>query len=90
MSKENKITEEHLTSLQQKVGAIQNLQAQIGGLEAQKHIALHQLLAGQEDLQKFQVELEDTYGKVSINIQDGTYQEIQEEETVGPEVLAKA
>ena len=90
MSKENKITEEHLTSLQQKVGAIQNLQAQIGGLEAQKHIALHQLLAGQEDLQKFQVELEDTYGKVSINILDGTYQEIQEEETVGPEVLAKA
>jgi len=90
MSKENKITEEHLSNLQQKVGGIQNLQAQIGGLEAQKHIALHQLLAGQEDLQKFQVELEDTYGKVSINIQDGTYQEIQEEETVSPEVLAKA
>jgi len=90
MSKENKITEEHLSNLQQKVGGIQNLQAQIGGLEAQKHIALHQLLASQEDLQKFQVELEDTYGKVSINIQDGTYQEIQEEETVSPEVLAKA
>ena len=90
MSKENKITEEHLSNLQQKVGGIQNLQAQIGGLEAQKHVALHQLLAGQEDLQKFQVELEDTYGKVSINIQDGTYQEIQEEETVSPEVLAKA
>jgi len=90
MSTENKITEEHLASLQQKVGGIQNLQAQIGGLEAQKHIALHQLLAVQEDLQKFQVELEDTYGKVSINIQDGTYQEIQEEETAGPEVLAKA
>jgi len=90
MSKENKITEEHLSNLQQKVGGIQNLQTQIGGLEAQKHIALHQLLASQEDLQKFQVELEDTYGKVSINIQDGTYQEIQEEETVSPEVLAKA
>ena len=90
MSTENKITEEQLQNLQQKVGTIQNLQAQIGGLEAQKHIALHQLLATQEELQKFQVELEDAYGKVSINIQDGTYQPIEEEETVGPEVLAKA
>lgn len=74
-----KIKEEQLKSLQEKVGAIQNLQAQIGGIEMQKHMALHQVAAAQEDLQKLQAELEQEYGKVSINIQDGTYEEIVEE-----------
>lgn len=82
MSTENKITEEQLKSLQEKVGVIQNLQAQIGGIEMQKHMVLHQVAAAQEDLQKLQVELEDTYGKVSINIQDGTYEPIVEEAEV--------
>jgi hypothetical protein len=83
-----KITDKQLENLQKKVGVIQNLQAQIGGLEAQKHAALHQLAASQEDLQNLQKSLEEEYGKVSINIQDGTYEEIpEEEETVGPEVL---
>lgn len=90
MSQENKITDKQLQNLQQKVGTIQQMQAQIGGLEAQKHIALHQLLAAQEELQNLQKVLEEEYGKVSINIQDGTYQAIEEEETVGPEVLKKA
>ena len=79
MSTENKIKEEQLKSLQEKVGAIQNLQAQIGGIEMQKHMALHQVAAAQEDLQKLQAELEEEYGKISINIQDGTYEEIVEE-----------
>jgi hypothetical protein len=74
-----KITDEQLKSLQGKVGGIQNLQAQIGGLEAQKHAALHQLASAQEDLQTLQKTLEEEYGKVSINIQDGTYEEIVEE-----------
>lgn len=82
MSTENKIKEEQLKSLQEKVGAIQNLQAQIGGIEMQKHMALHQVAAAQEDLQKLQAELEEEYGKVSINIQDGTYEEIVEEAEV--------
>ena len=79
MSETKKITEEQLKTLQEKVGAIQNLQAQIGGIEMQKHAALHQTAAIQEELQKFQGELEQEYGKVSINIQDGTYEEITEE-----------
>ena len=82
MSKENKITEEQLEKLQQNVGAIQNMQAQLGGIEMQKHNLLHQVAVAQEQLQKFQVELEDQYGKISINIQDGSYEEIVEEAQV--------
>jgi hypothetical protein len=83
-----KITDEQLKSLQEKVGAIQNIQAQIGGLEAQKHAALHVLASQQEELQTIQQSLEEEYGKVSINIQDGTYEPIEEDVPVSE--LAKA
>jgi hypothetical protein len=79
MSEVKKISEEQLEKLQQLVGTIQNLQGQIGGIEAQKHVALHQLLGTQEQLQAMQVELEKEYGKINVNIQDGTYEEIVEE-----------
>lgn len=79
MSEVKKISEKQLKSLQEKVGVIQNLQAQIGGIEMQKHMVLHQVAAAQENLQKLQAELEEEYGKVSVNIQDGTYEEIVEE-----------
>jgi len=85
-----KITEEQLKSLQEKVGIINQAQAQLGGIEVQKHQLLHQVGQVQGDLQQLQEELEKEYGKVSINIQDGTYQEITEEESVSPEVLQKA
>lgn len=83
-----KITDEQLKDLQEKVGVIQNIQTQIGSLEAQKHAALHVLSAQQEELQKVQKSLEEEYGKVSINIQDGTYEPIEEDAPVSE--LAKA
>jgi hypothetical protein len=53
---------------------------QIGILEGQKHLLLHRVVAEQEELQKTQGELEQEYGKVSINMQDGTYEEIKEDQ----------
>jgi len=79
MSTENKIKDEQLQDLQQKVGTIQQLQGQVGTLEGQKHLLLHQLAGAQDELQKLQTALEDEYGKININIQDGTYEEIKEE-----------
>jgi len=83
MSTKNQITEEQLKDLQQKVATMQQLQGQIGALEGQKHLLLHQLANAQDELQKSQVALEDEYGKVSINIQDGTFTPIEEEEAQG-------
>jgi len=79
MSTENKIKDEQLKDLQEKVAAMQQLQGQIGTLEGQKHLLLHQLANAQDELQKLQAGLEEEYGKVSINIQDGSYSEITEE-----------
>lgn len=67
-----KIKDEELKRLQELVGSINNLQTQVGGLELQKHVALHQVSDVQSKLSEFQRELEEEYGVVSINLQDGT------------------
>jgi len=84
---ENKITQEQLEELQGYVGKLNNAAAQIGNLELQKHQINHAAAEVQSDLNKFQAKLEEKYGKVQINIQDGTYKPIENEEVVGPEVL---
>jgi len=75
-----KITDEELKSVQEKVSNINQVQMQIGGMEVQKNIALDTIKASQMDLQTIQKELEDKYGKVSVNLQDGTITEIPEED----------
>ena len=84
---ENKITQEQLEELQGYVGKLNQIATQIGNLELQKHQLNHVATETQSDLNKFQVKLEEKYGKVSINIQDGTYKPIEEEEVVEPEVV---
>ena len=67
-----KITEEQLKQLQELVGTINNAQTQLGGIEVQKHQLLHQVSEVQGKLNEVQAELEKEYGKVSVNLQDGT------------------
>jgi|TARA_R100000455_G_C6265517_1_gene120746 hypothetical protein len=85
MSKENKITPEQLEELQGYVGKLNNAANQIGNLELQKHQINHAAAEVQNDLNKFQTKLEEKYGKVTVNIQDGTYTPI-EEDVVEPEI----
>ena len=80
MKIEGKITEKQLEKLRGYVTAINQGQAQLGGIEVQKHGLLHQIAQVQSELQGFQKDLEDEYGKISINIQDGSYEEVVEDE----------
>ena len=79
--KVEKISEEHLKDLQGKVNTINQAQLQLGGIESQKHTLLHNIAGMQKELSDFQNTLEEEYGKVSINIQDGTITEIPQENT---------
>ena len=73
-NKENKITDEELTTLQdqeQKKGAILH---DLGLLSTQSHslqAMFSQVMKEQEALKS---ELEDKYGKVNVNLTDGTYE----------------
>ena len=74
-----KITDEELKSVQEKVNQINQVQMQVGGLATQQAFGIEQIKLLQGELKTVQDELEKKYGKVSVNLQDGTIKEIPEE-----------
>ena len=80
MSEEKKIKKDQLEAIHNLVKQINNGQSQIGQLETQKHVLLHQIGEVQKDLREFQLKLEEEYGKVNVNIVDGTITPIEDEQ----------
>ena len=80
MSKELKITEEQLQKVQAQVKVRGQLISDIGSVEAQKHELLHALNNVMQKTKETADELEKEYGKININLEDGTYEVIKEEE----------
>ena len=66
-----KVESGELSNLQELVKVMNQTQLQIGGLEAQKHDYLHELVNIKNKLNEFQKTLEDKYGNVSVDIQSG-------------------
>ena len=80
MSETKKIEKEELESIQNLVKQINSGQLQIGQLETQKHMLLHQIAEVQKGLKNLQEDLEKKYGKVNVSIEDGTITPIEEKE----------
>ena len=78
--KKLKITEEQLKKVQAQVKVRTQLIADIGAVEAQKHELLHALNNVMQKTKETADELEEEYGKININLEDGTYEVIKEEE----------
>ena len=76
----SKITEEPLKQLKEQEGKKNAIKHDIGLLETQKHGLLHAFANIQEEQDKLKVQLEDEYGKINVNLQDGSYEIIAEEE----------
>lgn len=76
---ENKISEEQLEKLQSFVNSINNGLMNLGSIEKQKHELLHQVSFVENELKNLQKELESEYGKINIDLRDGSYQEVVEE-----------
>ena len=70
--KPQNITEEELKNLQDLVNALNRVQIEIGSIESRKHGLLHQVISLQQQMQTLQKSFEELYGKVDINITDGT------------------
>jgi len=70
--KPQNITKEELESLQNTVNALNKVQLDIGNLETRKHAMLHQITGLQTQISNMQKTFEETYGKVDINITNGT------------------
>ena len=69
--KPTNISEEQLKTIQDLVSPINQAQMEMGRIETQKHMMLHQVTDLQKSLQEEQAKLEAEYGKVNINIQNG-------------------
>jgi len=79
MEKLNKLTEKELKSLQENVSKLNQVHMELGKLENQKHKILHQVNEIESLFDELQKELEEKYGKVSINIDNGELSEIPQE-----------
>jgi hemerythrin len=76
----SKITDEQLEVITKHQKDLNKSLTNIGFLETQKHSLLHEYAGIVDDIEKYKKELEDVYGAININIEDGTYTEIVKEE----------
>ena len=75
----SKISKEELESLLESEKKFSAIKHDLGTLEVQKHGLLHAFAQVQEESNKVKKELEDKYGKININLKDGSYEEIKED-----------
>ena len=80
MSETKKITAEQLEKLVKIQRELNSILANIGVLESQKHSLLHQLADFNKDSEEFKSELQAEYGTININLEDGSYVEVESED----------
>tara|TARA_B100000900_G_C20162454_1_gene546458 strand:+ start:67 stop:312 length:246 start_codon:yes stop_codon:yes gene_type:complete len=75
-----KITDHQLKKVTEQQQRLNSVLSNIGVLEVQKHNLAQQVKDISEEIEKTKSELEEEYGKVNINLSDGTYEEIEEKQ----------
>ena len=75
----NKITEEQLSKIQGQQKELNAILHELGVLESTKHALLHKIAGVNEGVEELKSELENEYGAININVEDGTYTEIEKE-----------
>ena len=78
-AKPTKVTNEELNTIQEYVKAINKTQMDVGGLAYQQQVGIQKIATLQDKLNEFNVGLHKKYGKVSVNINDGTLKETSNE-----------
>ena len=76
-----KIKEEQLNKIKKQQESLNITIHDIGVLESQKHALLHKIAEVNKTLEEYKAELEEEYGKISIDLKTGEYTELKEEET---------
>ena len=78
-----KIKEKELKTIQEQQTKLNELVHNIGLLESQKHGLLHDIAIANKDIEEYKNVLEKEYGAININVEDGTYTQIKEEDVEG-------
>lgn len=72
------ITEEELEEVREQQTKIAEIKQDLGTLEMQKHEILHVLVDINKEVNDTKKSLEEKYGRVNINLNDGSYTDIEE------------
>jgi vacuolar-type H+-ATPase subunit D/Vma8 len=80
MAKPTNLTEDELKALQENVSKLNEVHMELGVLENQKHKILHEMNEIEKEFNDLQKQLENTYGKVSINMDNGELSEIPQKD----------
>ena len=78
--KEMKITDEQLEQIRAQQSVKARIINDVGVLEAQKHDLLNALTNVMQKTAETAEELEKEYGKININLEDGSYEVVEVEE----------
>ena len=78
--KVNKIEEQELKTVKEQTGKLQQCIMDLGSLEVRKTEIMQAYSEFLKELDVTKKELEEKYGQVNINLQDGSYEEVKEEE----------
>lgn len=76
----SKITKDELKELKEFKSKSDTLLRHLGILESQKHRFLHSLADLNNQQEEFNARIEEQYGKITVSLEDGSYEEIKEEE----------
>ena len=82
MSEITKITKEELTTIKTQQSTLQSLIYDIGLLQSQQHAKLHDIAQVNETINENKTSLENKYGSININVEDGTYVLIEDTKEV--------
>lgn len=76
----NKIKQEYLEKIQNQQKKLNSILHEVGVIEAQKHGLLHKFASINQEVEDFKNQLESEYGAIKVNVEDGTYVEVNKEE----------
>jgi len=76
----NKITTKELETIKDQQAELGKVVNQIGQLEANKHALLHKIAGINEGIEDTKKQLEEKYGSINIDLETGTYTEIETED----------
>ena len=75
----SKIKEEQLVKIKDQQEKVSKILLDIGFVESKKHALLHDLAEFNKEVELFKQELEQEYGPVNINLEDGTFEKIKKD-----------
>jgi len=75
----NKIEDKELEKVVEQQKTLNEVLTSIGVLETQKHGLLHKVATLNKDIEEVKNDLEEKYGAININLEDGTYTKIEKD-----------